>query len=111
MWAGVSLAAMVVLVQIRNSDSMLAAEHYPVREVFICCGMTAICLTLALLFAIPVFLTENYTPGFWLVPAFVMLAAFMLWYDWEGVFNYGKSRQFPTYPREHAEWLLEHDPL
>ena len=103
----VSIAAMVCLVEWHEpGHPMMRSDYFPFVKVVPLgiAGMAA--ASLALLFSIPVFLSGRIMPAIWLLPLVVAILWFFTFYDWYGIFNFGKPRHDVLEYRMSLLWAI-----
>lgn len=86
------IALMVYLVEIHvPRETALVADYFPVTQVFLCVCAASICAVAAWFSAVPALVTRRALPLLWLVPMTCGCVWFVEWYDWNGLFEYGKA--------------------
>jgi hypothetical protein len=82
---------MVLLVEWHTpNDPMLIADYFPCEKVIVCLAVSGAMGTASIICAVPVFLVRKFAPALWLLPLLFGMLMFLNWYDWDGLFQYGK---------------------
>ncbi|MFM9963206.1 MAG: hypothetical protein ACKV2Q_18515 [Planctomycetaceae bacterium] len=87
-----SVALMVRLVETHvPEDDFMAGARDPGNKVFLCMAAATCFAMMSSVIAVPAFLVRKFSPLLWLIPLFIGEIWFVNWYDWYGLFYYGKA--------------------
>ena len=89
----ICIVVMAILVDYHQPASPnLVSDRFPFLKVVIPVGAGGLLICLAVLLVVPVVLTGNLRPAWWLIPTTLVLLWFVYAYDWRGLFELGRPR-------------------
>jgi hypothetical protein len=89
----ICMVVMAILVDYHQPvSSNLVSDRFPFLKVVVPVGAGGLLICLAVLLVVPVVLTGNLRPAWWLIPTTLLVIWFVYFYDWNGLLEFGRPR-------------------